>query len=175
MHHNASYIHKRMTLRMTAAALIGLALLPAASAARTADQRALWATVNVCDTLRHPDTIGVRGSMPGSGDRHEHMFMRFQVQYLSRKDSSWHNIGPTGDTGFVAVGPGKYRARQAGRYFTIRPPATGAFTLRGVVTYEWRVNGEVARRARKHTTAGHGNTSGADPRGFSAATCDIKK
>lgn len=135
----------------------------------------LWSTVNVCDTTAHPDTIGVRGSMPGSGDPDEHMFMRFQVQYLSSKDSQWHNIGPTGDTGFIPVGAGKYRARQAGRYFTIRPPSTGAFLLRGVVTYEWRTGGDVTRRARKRTTAGHGNTSGADPKGFSAATCQVSR
>lgn len=135
----------------------------------------LWATVNVCDTATHPDTIGIRGSMPGSGDRDERMFMRFKVQYLSAKDSKWHNIGPSGDTGFIPVGSGKYRARQAGRYFTIRPPATGSFLLRGFVTYEWRVDGEVVRTARKRTTAGHPNTSGADPKGFNAASCKISK
>ena len=154
-----------------------LAFAPAGGAAAKTDapQPLLWATVNVCDTVAHPDTVGIRGSMPGSGDPDEHMFMRIQLQYYALADDSWHNIGPTGDTGFIAVGPGKYKARQAGRYFTVKPPATGSYTLRGAVTYEWRVNGDVVKRARRRTTSGHGSTSGADPRGFSAASCILKK
>jgi hypothetical protein len=42
-----------------------------------------------------------------------------------------------------------------------------------VVTFEWREDGEVARRARKSTTAAHPNTPGSDPAGFTAATCTI--
>ena len=45
--------------------------------------------------------------------------------------------------------------------------------LRGVVTFEWREDGEVVRRARKRTTANHPGTKGSDPVGFSAATCTI--
>src|SRR5436190_17983632 len=81
VHHNPSYIPPRMTLRSTLAALACLALVPATAGARTADQRALWATVNVCDTLRHPDVIGIRGSMPGVDNHRETMWMRFRVQY----------------------------------------------------------------------------------------------
>ena len=61
-----------------------MAVLPAGASARRADSifhnKRLWATVNVCDTVGHPDSIGIRGSMPGSGDKAELMFMRFQVQ-----------------------------------------------------------------------------------------------
>src|SRR4051812_33364482 len=119
VHHIASYIHQRMTLRMTAAALIGLALLPAASGARTTDQRALWATVNVCDTLRHPDTIGIRGSMPGSDDARQTMWMRFRVQYYDAAADNWRYIKKNADSGFVKVGSAKFKARQAGQLFTI--------------------------------------------------------
>ena len=134
----------------------------------------LWSTVNVCDTASHPDTIGIRASMPGSGIRAEEMFMRFQVQYLRPADGRWHNIGPSGDSGFVDVGSGKYRVRQSGRYFLIAHPSLGSsHPLRGVVTFEWRALGEVTRRARKRTTAGHRSTIGSDPPGYSAATCVI--
>ncbi|MCW3013165.1 MAG: hypothetical protein JWO02_257 [Solirubrobacterales bacterium] len=135
----------------------------------------LWATVNVCDTTDHPDTIGIRGSMPGSGVRAEEMYMRFQLQYFATDDKTWHNIGATGDSGFIDVGSAKYRQRQSGRNFTVQPPKTGAFKLRGTVTFEWRNGTEVVRRERKRTTVGHGNTAGADPKGFSAATCDVAK
>jgi hypothetical protein len=157
-------------------------LLLAAPAAALGDHartihrsRLLWATINVCDTLARGDTIGIRASMPGTGLRQERMFMRFQVQYLRRSDNRWHNIGRTGDSGFVAVGSARFRARQAGRNFVFRPPpAGGSWLLRGAVTFEWRRDGEVVRRARKRTTAGHATRMGADPPGFSAATCEIR-
>ena len=166
--------------RVTIAAIAtALALAPAAASARPADSiyqnKRLWATVNVCDTVGHPDSIGIRGSMPGSGDRAEDMFMRFQVQYHTASDGSWHNLGEDADSGFIEVGSAKYRTRQSGQTFTITPPRPGspAYLLRGVVTFEWRKEGEVTRRARKRTSPGHPDTMGSDPAGFSAATCAI--
>jgi hypothetical protein len=162
-----------------AIALALSALVPAVAGARDDDSiyqnKRLWATVNLCDTVGHPDSIGIRGSMPGSGDRDEDMFMRFQVQYYTAPDGSWHNLGEGADSGFVEVGSAKYRTRQSGRTFTITPPRPGSepYLMRGVVTFEWREGGEVVRRARKRTTANHPGTKGSDPPGFSAATCSI--
>ncbi|HYF27693.1 MAG TPA: hypothetical protein VD931_18265, partial [Baekduia sp.] len=127
------------------------------------------------DTVDHPNTIGIRASMPGSGFARERMFARFQVQYLSAADDRWHNLGPSGDSGWVALGSGRYRARQAGRNFVLKAPAEGrVHRVRGAVTFEWRRGKDVVRRARKRTTAGHGSTRGADPAGFSAAVCEIR-
>jgi hypothetical protein len=139
------------------------------------DSSLLWATVNVCDTADHPDTVGIRGSMPGSGDPKERMTMRFQLQYFKAADKRWHNIGPTGDSGRIAVGSGKYRARQTGRDFTVRPPGIGGFQLRGAVTFEWRRGHKLVRRVRERTRSGHPGTAGADPDDFSAATCTVRK
>jgi hypothetical protein len=167
----------RAALGVLAALLAALG--PASAGAKKAppisETKRLWATVNVCDTVGHPDSIGIRGSMPGSGDRAEDMFMRFQVQYYTAQDGLWHNLGPGADSGFVEVGSAKSRTRQSGRTFTITPPRPGsaAYLLRGVVTFEWRQDGEVVRRARKRTSANHPNTTGSDPPGFSAATCQI--
>jgi hypothetical protein len=147
--------------------------------ARTADSilhsKRLWATVNVCDTVGHPDSLGIRGSMPGSGDRREEMFMRFQVQYFKPSDEQWHDLGQAGDSGWVDVGTARPTARQAGRTFTITPPRPGmpAYLLRGVVTFEWRENGIAVRHARKRTSANHPNTAGSDPPAASAATCSV--
>jgi hypothetical protein len=68
------------------------------------------------------------------------------------------------------------RGRQAGRTFTLSPPGAGrpAFVLRGLVTFEWRRDQQVVRRARRATSAGHPGTPGADPEDFSAATCSIR-
>jgi len=135
----------------------------------------LWATVNVCDTVDKPNVIGIRASMPGSGIAAERMFVRFQVQFLAAADGKWHNVGAAGDSGFIDIGSGRYKVRQTGRNFTIMPPADGGtFRLRGAVTFEWRQDGEVVRRARKRTTSRHGNTRGADPNGFSAASCVVR-
>ena len=166
--------------RVTIAAIATtLALVPAVASARPADtiyqNKRLWATINVCDTVGHPDSIGIRGSMPGTGNRAEDMFMRFQVQYHTASDGSWHNLGEDADSGFIEVGSAKYRTRQSGRTITITPPRPGSdpYVLRGAVTFEWRKDGEVVRRARKRTTGSHPGTKGSDPVGFSAATCTI--
>ena len=155
-----------------------MAAAPACAAARQADpilhDKRLWATVNVCDTVGHPDSIGIRGSMPGSGDKAEVMFMRFQVQVYDQADAHWHNLAGA-DSGFVEVGSGRSKSRQSGNTFTITPPRAGAapYLLRGVVSFEWRQDGAVVRRARRSTTVAHPNTAGSDPAGFSAATCSI--
>jgi hypothetical protein len=148
---------------------------PARDAA--ARDAAPWATVNVCDTVGHPDGIGVRGWMPGTGDRRDELFMRIQVQFLRRADNTWHALGGSGDSGFVDAGNGAAaRGRQSGRTFTLSPPADGkpAFVLRGLVTFEWRRDGVAERRVRRVTTAGHPGTPGADPEDSSAATCSIR-
>jgi hypothetical protein len=146
------------------------------SAPAPAREAAPWATVNVCDTVGHPDGIGVRGWMPGTGDRRDELFMRLQVQFLRRADDTWHTLGGSGDAGFVDVGNGAVRGRQSGRTFTLSPPAgrRPAFVMRGLVTFEWRRDGVVERRSRRLTTAGHPGTPGADPEDYSAATCSIR-
>ncbi len=163
--------------RATLAAFLLLAA-PAAAAPKPPSiytSKLLWATVNVCDTAKRPDTVGIRASMPGSGIAKERMYIRFQLQYYSAADTRWHNIGETGDSGFISVGSAKFKARQTGRNFAVKPPSSGSFILRGAVTYEWRRGGEVVRRARKRTRSGHPNTVGADPKEFSSSRCEIRK
>ena len=166
----------------TAASAILVAALPALGfaapsrdPARAARDAQPWATVNVCDTVGHPDGIGIRGSMPGTGDRRDELFMRIQVQFR-RPDGTWAGIGRAADSGFVDVGHGDARVRQAGRTFTVMPPPIGrpAFVLRGLVTFDWRRDGQVERRVRRLTAPGHPDTPGADPADFSAATCSIR-
>jgi hypothetical protein len=158
-----------MPLRRTLlCALACLAALPAAAFAAHAP----WATVNVCDTAVNPDTVGVRGSMPGLTGAA--LFMRFQLQ-LQRDDGSWRALD-SADSGFIAAGHARPRSnRQAGHSFTLTPPPAGqVYTVRGLVTFEWRTkDGLVLRRARRITSEGHRSTAGADPAGFSAAECTI--
>ena len=157
------------------ATLLLLASAPAQVPA-VAVARAPWATVNICDTLGHPDGIGVRGSMPGTGDRRDRLSMRIELQYLRRRDDRWIRVGRSGDSGVLDVGHGDARMRQAGRTFTIAPPDADRppHLLRAIVTFEWRRDGALLRRARRATRSGHQDTPGADPTGHSAATCAIR-
>ncbi|MDX6664031.1 MAG: hypothetical protein QOG68_237 [Solirubrobacteraceae bacterium] len=161
--------------RLAGPATLAVAALavPSAAPGRSADARALWATVNVCDTITNPNTIGIRGSMPGADNHNEQMFMRFRVQYFDVQAQKWHNVRKNGDSGFVPVGKAKFKARQAGLGFVFSPAPGQSFQMRGKVTFEWRLNGKVVRRAIRMTTAGHHSTAGSDPEGYSSDTCVI--
>ena len=159
--------------------LLALLLLPASSAAavKRSDRQIersskLWATVNVCDTPARENMVGIRGSMPASG-RRETLYMRFRVQYLDRTDGKWRAVTEGADSGQVRLGVSRTRALESGYSFTFTPPAGGS-TLRGIVTFRWRARGRTVRTFREITEAGHRSTRGADPVGFSAATCELR-
>jgi len=163
-------------VRPSHAILVSLVLAlpaPPAHAQRTIDKsRHLWSTVNICDTEKSPNTIGLRASMPGSGRRRERMFMRFRVQYKGI-DGLWKDFSAKSTTSrWRDVGSARYKARQSGFSFPFEPDPGQRFELRGVVNFQWRRGGKVVRRATKATTPGH-NVTFADPEGYSAATCEI--
>jgi hypothetical protein len=135
--------------------------------------RLLWSTIDVCNATDQPDTIGIRGSMPGDHAPHDTMFMRFRLQYMNTTSKTWVDLTKGADAAYTNVGTGA-SARQAGRSFQLNPVAgQPAFTLRGVVNFEWRHNGIVLAQASRATSAGRVSLAGSDPEGFSAATCLI--
>jgi hypothetical protein len=138
------------------------------------ESRHLWSTVNVCDTRRYPDQIGIRASMPGTGRRKQTMWMRFQVQYRSPSDRRWKRFtaGDT-DSGWVKVGHAGYKARQSGYLFDFDPAKGDTYVLRGLVRFQWRRGRRVVHRARELTSAGH-HVSFADPKDYSRKRCEIK-
>ena len=163
---------------MSRAAIVAAALLLApasASAAPPPVERSpdLWATVNICDTPKHPNTVGIRGSMPGLGKRAS-LYMRIQVHYLAAADGKWHNLEAKGDSGYMKLGVAKKRVLEGGFSVEIKPPADGgAHTMRGAVTFVWKRKGRTVERHREITEAGHRSSKGADPAGFSAALCRV--
>jgi len=149
--------------------LVLLGLVPAAAAAQGSSD--LWATVNVCDTAAKPNTIGIRGSMPGL-KRKATLRMRFRVQYLA-PDGRWLAVRRNADSSWQKVGVRAGGRVESGWSFTFAPPKSGDIVLRGVGYFQWRRSGKVVRRERKITESGHVSTVGADPPGFSAGTCRI--
>jgi hypothetical protein len=132
----------------------------------------LWATVDICNSASHPDTIGIRGSMPGDGHAHDTMYMRFLVQSQDLTTDKWADIGKSADSGYVQVGSAAV-TRQAGFSFEFKP-TTSAYTLRGLVEFVWHHAGRTVRTASRPTTGGHTSVAGAEPKGFSAASCTLK-
>jgi len=156
-------------MRALAAACLALGcalVAPAGASARQADR--LWATVNVCDTAKHPNEVGIRASMPGT-PRNTSRRMRFRVQW--RDGDRWRYV--TGaDSGWRKLSSSRGRAVESGWSFEFEPPAK-AITFRGVVGYRWVRNGRIVARAREITEAGHRSTAGADPADYSAASCSM--
>jgi hypothetical protein len=183
-------LRSKLTARILPAALAPAALalvagtgLPHATAAKRVDlPRAvspgshppyrspeLWATINVCSPKDAPGVVGIRGSMPSDGQPKDIMYMRFQLQYYDTTTGKWLELGQTADSGLLRVGSGS-AARQDGRSFTLAASAH-PFKLRGFVAFEWVRGKRVVYSAQRATSAGHKSLAGADPAGFSAATC----
>ena len=171
------------TVIRRAAVLAALGCVVACSSAAAAPPpKDLWATVNICDTVKYPDQMGVRASMPGDGAR-ERMFMRFHAQFYNPVTKKWFDVKGTAASGWVFAGPARFKARQAGYTFSFAPPQNGsAFVLRGVVDFQWRAkrrtrNGHlrtVVVRTLHANTKGQHPSDGADPPGYTSGTCEIR-
>ena len=154
-----------------------------------------WATVNICDTDKTPDGMGLRASMPGNGTA-QRMFMRFTVQWYSGSQNAWLDV-PGGVSRWLYAGSARYVSRQAGYTFNfVTPPAGRGYLMRGVAEFQWRAlhRPRAARRDRWSTTVARGparprwkvaqkgsilsrtgvrGVDGGDPPGTSKAICLI--
>jgi len=134
--------------------------------------RLLWSTIDICNAPDQPNTVGIRGSMPGEHQAHDTMYMRFRLQYMNTTTKTWTDLSKA-SASYAPVGSGA-SARQAGRSFQLNPVAgQPAFTLRGVVNFQWRHGSTVLAQASRATSAGRDSLAGSDPAGFSAASCLI--
>ena len=154
-------------------------MAPAAARAKTGglasllSSRELWATIDVCSPADQANTVGIRGAMPGDGHSGDRMYMSFRLQYLNTATGKWSNLGKGESPTYVAVGPAA-AARQGGRSFQLVPVAgRPGVSMRGIVDFQWRRGRTVLQTAERTTTAGHRSLAGADPAGYSAATCVI--
>jgi len=177
---------RRHTLARLAPAAIAIAAACTAAAAAPAapkpqhgqptaqalmHSRELWATIDVCNSPKQPNTVGIRGSMPGDGKPADKMYMSFALEYLNAANQ-WAPL-TSSSSGWVLIGDGS-GARQGGRSFTIKPShARPKLVLRGMVSFRWmRANRQFAHTTRP-TTGGRQALVGAEPAGYSAARCNL--
>jgi hypothetical protein len=164
---------------LLALAVLAVLCAPAQALAKKKANPQLWATVNACDTVIHPNAIGVRARMPGNGT-HQRMRLRFTAQFKEGK--KWKPVPGHGRSRWLSAGSANRRSRQAGWTFTIgQPPAGTSFKLRGKVEFQWRahrtVHGKrrwvVVKRKVRITRGGLEHVVGGDPAGRSTAFCTI--
>jgi hypothetical protein len=128
--------------------------------------RLLWATINICNTARHPRQVGVRAQMPALGFPAA-LSMRIQVKYFTGKlfkpDPGVHQN--------LRLGTFTRQVHQGGRTFQF---GAHAGLLTGAVTFQWRRFGRLLGQATRPTTPGHHDADFGDPRGHSAAACRIR-
>jgi len=146
--------------------------LPSAAQIHTAisgatRSKALWATVNVCDTDSQPQMLGIRGQMPSLGFPVA-MSMSIQAQYFSSSKKRFEPV-PNGQR-IVNLGQATKTLRQGGADFQFERHSG---TLRGVITFAWTYRGSTIGHAVRTTTAGHPDADFGSPRHFSASACKI--
>ena len=162
--------------------MLAAALAPAGMAGAVPEKRP-WATVNVCDTAGKRNSVGIRAGMPGTGERAQRMYIRFQLQWYRPSERHYVSLEPPST--WVDAGSARFRAAQRGFTFSdIADPAAGErFKMRGLVRFEWReprrVEGTrrtrevVVKRARRITRGGLRGVDGGKPPGRSDAVCVI--
>jgi hypothetical protein len=157
------------------ASAAGSAAQPTPAQVRKAVQRALhsrklWATINICDRPHgiYQNTIGIRGQIPalGFGTR---FGMKVAVLYWSSPKKRFL-VDPFAEHA-KRLGPGTTGAYQWGANFKFNP----TLRLSGQVTFKWIYKGKVIGTATRMATAGHHDADRGIPKGYSAATCRIRK
>ena len=129
--------------RALLAAVFTMLVFPAAAAAK---DTTYWATVNVCDTTKQPDQIGIRAAMPGT-PKGARLSMRFRVQYKAGED--WKDVADA-DSGWVNVGVAKGPMLEYGWSFTFAK-GTKSTLLRGCPSRPRRPPRPVIAPARART------------------------
>jgi hypothetical protein len=138
-------------------------------AVQTAERsKSLWATVNICDTKRFRNTLGVRGQMPALGFSAS-LFINLQVNFFDKTKKRFTPVPKA--TMRIPLGKVSNGLQQGGATFTFKKH-TGLLNAR--ITFEWVRGGKVIASTRRRTTGGHKGADFGNPPHFSAAQCRIR-
>jgi len=152
----------------TAAAAVGPARI--AHAVHSAEQsRSLWATVNICDTHKFRNDLGVRGQMPTLGFAAS-MFMVVQVNFWSPDRHRFLPIQSNLATTRLSLGTNSSGLQQDGAVF---PFSAHTGRLNATVTFIWTRGGKIIGQAVRRTSAGHHDAAHGNPPRYSAAQCRV--
>lgn len=180
------FVRTLFTSLVALATLIALSLPPAASADAAAAARGpsakqiqaavkeassskdLWATFNICNTAKHPRTIGIRGQMLGLGFR-TNMSMSFQVEYWSVRQRRYRPIA--GATKSITLGSAITGLHQDGVTFKFKRHAG---LLAAVVSFDWALGTRPIAHLVRATSKGHPDADNGDPLRFSSGNCRIR-
>jgi hypothetical protein len=123
----------------------------------------LWATVNICNSKRYPNAVGIRGQMPSLGFP-AWLSMKIQLNWWSGKQFVPATVK------LVRLGRWSHGLQQGGARFDF-PSDAGLFDAS--VQFIWRRSGKLLGRKTLATTAGHPNADFGSPAHYSAARCRI--
>ncbi len=129
----------------------------------------LWATVNVCNSHRYPNYLGVRGQMPALGFA-AWLSMDIRLYYYARGKHRFLPVLSHG-TKLVRLGREAKGLQQGGVLFQFAPHQP---RLEAVVRFVWRRSGHVLGHTSRATTASHPSADYGSPRHYSAAVCKIR-
>jgi hypothetical protein len=169
-----------VTTVLAAAALVAAGPAAAASAdvgpgriaraVRSAERsHSLWATVNICDTRKYRNDIGVRGQMPSLGFS-ARLYMVVQVNYWSSKQHRFLPIQSNLATTRLSLGSSANGLEQDGAVF---PFSAHTGLLNATFSFIWTRGGKVIGQTVRRTTAGHRDADHGNPPRYSAAQCRI--
>jgi hypothetical protein len=132
--------------------------------------QSLWATVNICDTGKFHNDLGVRGQMPTLGFASS-QFMVVQVNFWSQQQHRFLPIQSNLATTRLSLGSNANGLQQDGAVF---PFSTHTGLLNATFTFIWSRGGKVIGQTVRRTTAGHADAAHGDPPRHSTAQCRIK-
>lgn len=164
--------------------LAAVALLVSSADASAVPKKTTWATVNVCDTAKQRNSVGLRAGMPGNGTT-QRMYMRFQLQWYRPAQRRYEDLGVPST--WVSAGSARFAAAQRGFTFggIADPPVGERYKLRGEVSFEWRELRPVKKRAKRKrevvvkralriTRGGLKGVAGGKPLGRSDGVCLVE-
>ena len=137
-----------------------------AAVARAERSPGLWATVNICNTSKHPDTIGIRAQMPALGFPAT-MEMVVTLGYYTTATATFSPLATSSTPLNLGVQRSGYH--QDGVTFTIKPPAT----LNATVQFTWSIGTKVLGTTTRTTISGRKGVQQGDPPGYSSDICRI--
>ncbi len=130
--------------------------------------KSLWATVNICNSRRYRDDLGIRGQMPALGFA-AWLSMDVKLLYYSSSQKRYLPV-PTRGTKLVRLGRSSTGLQQSGALFQFSPHQP---SLMATVEFIWRRAGRLLGTATRTTTAGHPGADYGSPPHHSAASCTI--